>query len=95
MCSNSLQEEIPIAQLIIIQDVTLRKHLEVINGKFSASRWKCFVTVPMGLLNYNGSKTLSGTLQQLAVEMTMSSPTRSVAFAIKCGTNSSKCRMNW
>ena len=64
------------AQLIILQDATLRNYLEAFHSKFSAPQWKYFVTVLMGLLHCNGSKTLSGILREVAVRVTMSGLSR-------------------
>jgi hypothetical protein len=64
------------AQLIIIQDATLRNYLEAFRGQFSAPQWKYFVTVLMGLLHCKGSKTLSGILHEVAVLVTMSGLSR-------------------
>jgi hypothetical protein len=46
-------------QLIINQDATLRNYLEAFRPKFSVPQWKYLVTVLMGLLHCDGSKTLS------------------------------------
>lgn len=59
------------AQLIILQDPTLCNYLEAFRSKFSAPQWKYFVTVLMGLLHCDSSKTLSGILRQVAVVVTM------------------------
>lgn len=64
------------AQLIIHQDATLRNYLEAFRPKFSVPQWKYFVTVLMGLLHCDGSKTLSGMLRQVAVVVTMSGLSR-------------------
>jgi len=64
------------AQLIILQDATLRNYLEAFHGQFSAPQWKYFVTVMMGLLHCNGSKTLSGILREVAVWVTISGLSR-------------------
>ena len=64
------------AQLIINQDATLRNYLEAFGSKFSAPQWKYFVTVLMGLLHCEGSKTLSGLLRQVAVVVTVSGLSR-------------------
>lgn len=64
------------AQLIINQDATLRNYLEAFHPMFSAPQWKYFVTVLMGLLHCDGSKTLSGMLRQVAVVVTMSGLSR-------------------
>jgi len=45
-------------------------------GLFSASQWKYFETVLMGLLHCDGSKTLSGILRLVAVMVTMSGLSR-------------------
>ena len=58
------------AQLIINQEATLRNYLEAFGPKFNAPQWKYFVTVLMGLLHCEGSKTLSGLLRQVAVVVT-------------------------
>lgn len=64
------------AQLIILQEATLRNYLEAFRRKFSAPQWKYFVTVLMGLLHCDGSKTLSGMLRQVAVWVTISGLSR-------------------
>ncbi len=64
------------AQLIINQDATLRNYLEAFQPKFSAPQWKYFMTVLMGLLHCDSSKTLSGILRQVAVVVTMSGLSR-------------------
>jgi hypothetical protein len=64
------------AQLIINQDATLRNYLEAFRSKFSVPQWKYFVTVLMGLLHCDGSKTLSGMLRKVAVVVTMSGLSR-------------------
>jgi hypothetical protein len=60
------------AQLYILQDATLRNYLEAFRCQFRAPQWKYYVTVWIGLLHYDGSKTLSGTMREAAVWVTMS-----------------------
>ena len=64
------------AHLIIIQDATFRNYMEAFRSKFSAPQWKYFVTILMGLLHQDGSKTLSGLLREVAVVVTMSGLSR-------------------
>lgn len=64
------------AHLIILQDAVLRNYLEAFHGHLSAPQWKYFVTVLMGLLHCNGSKTLSGMLREVAVTVTVSGLSR-------------------
>lgn len=64
------------AHLIILQEATFRNYLEAFRGKMNASQWKYFVTVLMGLLHCEGSKTLSGMLRKVAVMVTVSGLSR-------------------
>ena len=64
------------AHLIILQEATLRNYLEAFRGKLNASQWKYFVTVLMGLVHCEGSKTLSGMLRKVAVVVTISGLSR-------------------
>ena len=59
------------AQPIIIQDATLRNYLQAFHGKFSAPQWKYFVTVLMGMIHCQASRTLSGMLREVAVWVTV------------------------
>jgi hypothetical protein len=59
------------AQPIIIQEATLRNYLETFRDFFSAPQWKYFVTVLMGLIHCQASRTLSGMLREVAVWMTV------------------------
>ena len=59
------------AQPIIIQDATLRNYLQGIRGVFSAPQWKYFVTVLMGMIHCQASRTLSGMLREVAVGVTV------------------------
>ena len=60
------------AHLIILQEATLRNYMEAFRGKLNAAQWKYFVTVLMGLVHCEGSKTLSGMLRKVAVAVTIS-----------------------
>jgi hypothetical protein len=46
------------AQPIIIQDVTLRNYLQSFRSTFSMPQWKYFVTVLMGMIHCQASRTL-------------------------------------
>jgi hypothetical protein len=58
------------AQPIIIQDATLRNYLQAFRDTFSAPQWKYFVTVLMGMIHCQASRTLSGMLRGVAVWVT-------------------------
>ena len=64
------------AQPIIIQDATLRNYLTAFQPVFSAPQWKYFVTVLMGLIHCQASRTLSGLLREVAVVVTVSGLSR-------------------
>lgn len=64
------------AQLIIIQDATLRNYLQGFRDIFSAPQWKYFVTVLMGLIHCQASRTLSGMLRTVAERVTVSGLSR-------------------
>ena len=64
------------AHLIILQEATFRNYLEAFRGKLNAAQWKYFVTVLMGLVHCEGSKTLSGMLRKVAVAVTISGLSR-------------------
>ena len=59
------------AQPIIIQDATLRNYLQAFRGTFSAPQWKYFVTVLMGMIHCQASRTLSGMLRGVSVWATV------------------------
>ena len=59
------------AQPIIIQDATLRNYLQGFRSIFSVPQWKYFVTVLMGMIHCQASRTLSGMLREVAVWMTV------------------------
>jgi len=59
------------AQPIIIQDTSLRNYLQAFREVFSAPQWKYFVTVLMGLIHCQATRTLSGMLREIAVLMTV------------------------
>ncbi len=64
------------AQPIIIQDITLRNYLKAFQPVFGIPQWKYFVTVLMGLIHCQASRTLSGLLREVAVVMTVSGLSR-------------------
>lgn len=59
------------AQPIIIQDATIRNYLAGFRDAFSAPQWKYFVTVLMGMIHCQASRTLSGMLRVVATGMTV------------------------
>ena len=59
------------AQPIIIQEATLRNYLQAFRGIFSAPQWKYFVTVLMGMIHCQASRTISGMLRGVAVCVTV------------------------
>ncbi len=64
------------AQPIIIQEATLRNYLVAFRDFFSAPQWKYFVTVLMGMIHCQASRTLSGMLREVAVWVTVSGLSR-------------------
>ena len=64
------------AQPIIIQDVTLRNYLRAFQHVFGVPQWKYFVTVLMGLIHCQASRTLTGLLREVAVLVTVSGLSR-------------------
>ena len=64
------------AQPIIIQDVALRNYLKAFQPVFGIPQWKYFVTVLMGLIHCQASRTLSGFLREVAVLVTVSGLSR-------------------
>ena len=64
------------AQPIIIQDITLRNYLRAFQPVFGIPQWKYFVTVLMGLIHCQASRTLSGLLREVAVLVTVSGLSR-------------------
>jgi hypothetical protein len=64
------------AQPIIIQDTTLRNYLRAFQPVFGIPQWKYFVTVLMGLIHCQASRTLSGLLREVAVLVTVSGLSR-------------------
>ena len=64
------------AQPIIIQEVTLRNYLQAFRAVFSVPQWKYFVTVLMGLIRCQDSRTLSGMLREVAIVVTVSGLSR-------------------
>jgi hypothetical protein len=64
------------AQPIIIQDATFRNYLSAFRRVFGPPQWKYFVTVLMGLIHCQASRTLSGLLREVAVWVTLSGLSR-------------------
>lgn len=64
------------AQPIIIQDVSLRNYLRGFQHVFGVPQWKYFVTVQMGLIHCQASRTLSSLLREVAVLVTVSGLSR-------------------
>src|SRR5512141_318018 len=64
------------AQPIIIQDFTLRNYLRAFQNVFGVPQWKYFVTVLMGLIHCQASRTLSGILREVAALVTVSGLSR-------------------
>lgn len=64
------------AQPIIIQDTALRNYLRTFQPIFGIPQWKYFVTVLMGLIHCQASRTLSGLLREVAVVVSVSGLSR-------------------
>jgi len=64
------------AQPIIIQDATLRNYLCEFRDVFTAPQWKYFVTVLMGFIHCQASRTLCGLLREVAALVTVSGLSR-------------------
>jgi hypothetical protein len=64
------------AQPIIMQDGSLRNYLATFRDVFSQPQWKYFVTVLMGMIHCQASRTLSGMLRQVSVLVTVSGLSR-------------------
>lgn len=64
------------AQPIIIQDAILRNHLRMYREVLSSPQMKYFVTVQMGMIHCQGSRTLSGMLREVAGSVTVSGLSR-------------------
>ena len=59
------------AQPIIIQEGIFCKYLTALQGAIRPSQWKYFVTVQMGLVHCQASRTLSGLLRSVATWVTV------------------------
>jgi hypothetical protein len=59
------------AQPIIIQEGIFCKYLTALQGAMRPSQWKYFVTVQMGLVHCQASRTLSGILRSVATWVTV------------------------
>jgi hypothetical protein len=64
------------AQPIIVQDATLRNYLCEFRDVFTAPQWKYFVTVLMGFIHCQASRTLCGLLREVAALVTVSGLSR-------------------
>lgn len=64
------------AHPIIIQDSSLRNYLKAFRPVFGIPQWKYFVTVLMGLIHCQASRTLSGLLREVSVVATASGLSR-------------------
>ena len=64
------------AQPIIIQDAILRNYLQGFRGSFSMPQWKYIVTVLLGMIHCQASRTLSGMLREVAVWVIVGGPSR-------------------
>lgn len=60
------------AHNVVLQVVSLRQYMRAVGAVFSLPQWKYFVTVLLGLLNCDETRTLSGILRQVAVKRTLS-----------------------
>jgi hypothetical protein len=64
------------AHLVLLQTTSLRQYMQMACDVFSLPQWKYFVTVLVGLLRCDETRTLSGILRQVAVERTLSGLSR-------------------
>lgn len=64
------------AHNVVLQVVSLRQYMRAVGAVFSLPQWKYFVTVLLGLLNCDETRTLSGILRQVAVKRTLSGLSR-------------------
>lgn len=69
------------AHLVVLQTASLRQYLQRACDVFSLPQWKYFVTVLLGLLQCDETRTLSGILRQVAVERTLSGLSRFLKHA--------------
>jgi hypothetical protein len=69
------------AQPVIVQESSLRQFSAALVSVFSLPQWKYFVTVLLGLLHCDGSRTLSGVLRQVACAVTLSGLSRFLSEA--------------
>jgi len=69
------------AQPVIVQEPSLRQFSAGLVSVFSLPQWKYFVTVLVGLLHCDGSRTLSGILRQVACAVTLSGLSRFLSEA--------------
>ena len=63
-------------QPVIVQDATLRQFARSLCAVFTLPQWKYFVTVLLGLLHCDETRTLSGLLRQVVISVTVSGLSR-------------------
>jgi len=78
--TNSRAEE-GLAQPVIVQEPSLHPFSAALVRVFRLPPWKYFVTVLVGLLHCDDSRTLSGVLRQVAWAMTLSGLSRFLSEA--------------
>jgi hypothetical protein len=71
-----LNQEITMAQPIVVQDATLRQFARSLSAVFTLPQWKYFVIVLLGLLHCDAAHTLSGLLRQVAITATLAGLSR-------------------
>ncbi|MCB9155360.1 MAG: transposase [Caldilineae bacterium] len=64
------------AHLVLLQTASLRQYMQIACDVFSLPQWKYFVTVLLGMLKCDETRTLSGILRQVAVQRTVSGLSR-------------------
>ncbi|MDD5370611.1 MAG: hypothetical protein PHQ40_16135 [Anaerolineaceae bacterium] len=83
------------AQPIIIQDASIRNYLSGLQRVFGAPQWKYFVTVLMGLIHCQASRTSSGMLRQVAVWVTLSGLSRFLLSPVWSLTDLAQARYDY
>lgn len=64
------------AHLVLLQTASLRQYVQMARDVFNRPQWKYFVTVLLGLMRCDETRTLSGLLRQVAVQGTLSGMSR-------------------
>jgi hypothetical protein len=83
------------AHLIILQEATFRNYQEAFRGKLNVSQWKYFVTVLMGMIHCQASRTLSGMLREVAVWVTVGGLSRFLISPAWSVEKLTKARYAW